>query len=266
MDERTWLLYVHTNKINNKKYVGITSMATKQRWANGSGYKGQVFYNAIQKYGWDNFDHEIIVEGLTESEAYYWERLYIKGLNSKSPNGYNITDGGDARSMDRSKFIGVNATNIKPLICLNTLEIFPYQKKALEKYNIFSSAMSQCLNGRALSAGKLPNGEKLLWAHYDSTYDIEHYMELREVIKLRIKNHASIGKEKPIEVRLKTSKPVICITTGDIFYSAKEASRSMNIGCGDVGRCCKGLKSHIKGTEWMYLDEYQKIKNEREVV
>lgn len=262
MSDKTWLLYVHTNKINNKKYVGITSMETKQRWSNGSGYKGQIFYNAIQKYGWDNFEHEIIVEGLTESEADYWERLYIKGLNSKSPNGYNITDGGDARSMDRSKFIGVNATHIKPLICLNTLEVFPYQKLALEKYNIFSSAMSQCLNGRALSAGKLPNGERLLWAHYDSTYDMDYYIELREEFKLRIKNNAN---------RFTSKKPtkVICLNTNEVFEtieSAKEKYNTRAISQSCRKGCASGKDKNGNRLYWMYYEDYiNKIKNEREV-
>ena len=263
MGERTWLLYVHTNKINNKKYVGITSMLPNERWCNGNGYKGQKFYNAIKKYGWDNFDHEIIVEGLTEVEADYWERLYIKGLNTKIPYGYNVTDGGDAKCLDRSGFVGVNATNIKPLICLNTLEIFPYQKLALEKYSIFSSAMSQCLNGRALSAGKLSNGEKLLWAHYDNAYDIEHYINLREEIKLRIKNHAN-------KFKAKIPTKVICLNTNEIFetiesakekYSTKAISQSCRKGC------ASGKDENGNRLYWMYYEDYiDKIKNEREVV
>lgn len=48
--------------INNKKYVGIT----RKRWANGKGYRDNIhFNNAILKYGWDNFDKQILYEGLT---------------------------------------------------------------------------------------------------------------------------------------------------------------------------------------------------------
>ena len=71
-----WTVYVHINKINGKKYVGITSRKLSYRWNSGKGYKGQPkFYNAICKYGWDNFDHEIISSNLTENEAKSFEIL-----------------------------------------------------------------------------------------------------------------------------------------------------------------------------------------------
>lgn len=53
MDDKKFFVYVHTNKINNKKYVGITSKERPElRWGkNGYGYANSVFYNAIVKYG-----------------------------------------------------------------------------------------------------------------------------------------------------------------------------------------------------------------------
>ena len=57
-----WKVYLHTNLINNKKYVGITSQSLASRWGhNGHNYKRQKkFYNAIQKYSWENFSHELL--------------------------------------------------------------------------------------------------------------------------------------------------------------------------------------------------------------
>ena len=65
----TWTVYIHTCNVNQKSYVGITSKPPNIRWKNGEGYKTQVFYRAIQKYGWDNFTHKIIATNLTEQEA-----------------------------------------------------------------------------------------------------------------------------------------------------------------------------------------------------
>jgi len=46
--ENEWQVYIHINKINNKKYVGITSEKDpNKRWKNGLGYKRQIFYKAI---------------------------------------------------------------------------------------------------------------------------------------------------------------------------------------------------------------------------
>lgn len=96
--ERHYCVYVHTNKINGKMYVGMTKRNVKERWgSDGSGYKSQVaFWRAIQKYGWDNFEHEVVASGLTESEARSFERKLINQLNTyvNGGNGYNLVPGG----------------------------------------------------------------------------------------------------------------------------------------------------------------------------
>lgn len=53
-----------------KKYIGQTIQDPKYRWGkDGNGYKGQAFYNAILKYGWKNFDHEILAVVDSKEEA-----------------------------------------------------------------------------------------------------------------------------------------------------------------------------------------------------
>lgn len=99
MEERKWCVYVHENKINGKKYVGITKQIPKYRWKKGGkGYSStdnSYFYNAIQKYGWDNFNHEIIASNLTKEEADNFERTLIKELElTNRDKGYNIQNGG----------------------------------------------------------------------------------------------------------------------------------------------------------------------------
>ena len=56
---------------NNKVYVGITQKKVLSRWGkDGTGYKTQqLFWRAIQKYGWDNISHEIVAENLSKEEA-----------------------------------------------------------------------------------------------------------------------------------------------------------------------------------------------------
>lgn len=57
---------------------------------------GVVLGKAIKKYGWNNFTYEIIVESDNKNELLELEKYYIKYYNSKVPNGYNMTDGGEA--------------------------------------------------------------------------------------------------------------------------------------------------------------------------
>ena len=56
-------VYCHINKINNKKYIGITSSSAERRWGiNGSGYKGSYFYeHGIEAFGWDGFIHLLLL-------------------------------------------------------------------------------------------------------------------------------------------------------------------------------------------------------------
>ena len=93
----SWNVYIHTNKFNGKKYVGITKHPPKKRWKNGLGYKNNNhFWRAIQKYGWDNFKHEIILQNETFEYACAVEKCLIKHYKTKNQKyGYNLTDGGE---------------------------------------------------------------------------------------------------------------------------------------------------------------------------
>lgn len=96
---KEYTVYIHISP-SNKYYVGITSKKPEHRWWNGKGYKSnKYFYNAIQKYGWDNFEHEIIAEHLTEQEAKNFEITLISKLKSTNRKyGYNITLGGESNN------------------------------------------------------------------------------------------------------------------------------------------------------------------------
>lgn len=89
-------VYCHINKINQKKYIGITGRIPEHRWGkNGNGYKNQMFGQAIQKYGWDNFEHKIIATHLTKKEAEQMEIDLISKMQTRNPKyGYNIAVGG----------------------------------------------------------------------------------------------------------------------------------------------------------------------------
>ena len=96
-DNENYCVYVHTSP-SNKAYIGITSKDIKERWGfNGSHCKkNQHFWNAIQKYGWDNFKHEILFENLTKEKACKIEILLIALFNTQNPDfGYNISPGGE---------------------------------------------------------------------------------------------------------------------------------------------------------------------------
>lgn len=85
---------------NGKRYVGITKISTSGRWKNGKGYQTcPLVDRAIQKYGWENVEHELICEVETKKEAEILERIYILQYNTNNKKyGYNILPGGDVAS------------------------------------------------------------------------------------------------------------------------------------------------------------------------
>lgn len=93
---RNYSVYKHTNTENGKVYIGITCQKPERRWQNGAGYTGTVFGNAIKKYGWDGFSHEVIASGLTEKEACAMEIALIAAYKSNIRGiGYNVSGGGN---------------------------------------------------------------------------------------------------------------------------------------------------------------------------
>lgn len=79
---------------NGKVYIGQTCQKPEHRWNNGNGYKTSPFiFNAINKYGWDNIEHEILFSNLDQLNADIIEEdlIYYYKQIGKS---YNLANGG----------------------------------------------------------------------------------------------------------------------------------------------------------------------------
>lgn len=87
-----YYVYIHTLP-NGKVYIGETRDVVR-RWNNGEGYSNNApFYNAIQRYGWQNIKHEIIGEFDDETDAKICEAVLTTVFDSEKENvGYNKTD------------------------------------------------------------------------------------------------------------------------------------------------------------------------------
>ena len=95
-----WTVYEHITP-SGKRYIGITSKKPEERWKNGNGYKDTLFGRAIEKYKWENIQHNIISTDLTEKEAKWLENYlicyYWTFVGFSDCNGYNCTLGGDGQ-------------------------------------------------------------------------------------------------------------------------------------------------------------------------
>jgi hypothetical protein len=192
---RHWLI---NDKGIEKSYIGQTVNSVNVRWQkNGRGYlvngKGEKidskFANAINKYGWNNFHHDIVevVECETKEELKdvlnFLEKAYIEVYESFT-NGYNSTTGGDSCNLSEETKNKITNAVRQDVVCLNTGEIFhgillAYQWATGNNDKNITKICRVC-KGKDKSAYKHPEtGEKLVWA-YKNDYDKMTKEEIKE--------------------------------------------------------------------------------------
>lgn len=136
-------IYKHTNKINGKCYIGQTSNQDYHaRWGkNGEGYKNQKkFYSDIEIYGWDNFEHEILVI-CPRRFADSYEKYFIKKYNSIE-NGYNILSGGSLEL-----HIVSEENKDKKVLCIENNKIYKSIKEVSKELNLFPAYVEKVCTG-----------------------------------------------------------------------------------------------------------------------
>lgn len=95
--DKTVKIYLLTNKINGKVYVGQTWLSFKKRIRReGQGYKNSFYlYAAIQKHGVSNFEYTVLAETIDQDEANKLENDFIIKYDSRNlEKGYNLKEGG----------------------------------------------------------------------------------------------------------------------------------------------------------------------------
>lgn len=170
---REYCVYKHTSP-SGKVYIGITQQRPQDRWQGGLGYRrNEYFFRAILKYGWDNFDHEVLHAGLTKTEACAAEVALIAAFRSnEKANGYNITGGGEMfthapeslqkmsarrkgkgtapKSEETRRRISENhagGTEPRPVVCLSTGKIYASINDAARDTGVGKSPISRCCRG-----------------------------------------------------------------------------------------------------------------------
>ena len=92
-------IYKISNTLNNKVYIGLTTNTAEIRFKkhismiNSNGCSA--LYSAFKKYGVENFKVEEVVKSNNKEALMELESFYIDKYNTLSPNGYNLTTGGE---------------------------------------------------------------------------------------------------------------------------------------------------------------------------
>lgn len=234
MKMELWTVYKHTSP-SNKVYIGITKQKPEYRWRGGKGYRtNKHFYNAICKYGWDNFKHEILYEGLTQEEAETIEKALVLELGSTDKmRGYNVAEGGHALTEESRRKISKTRLS-KGVKAWNSGKHWPEDVR------------------KKISTASKGNHRHTIWT--------EEQKDHMRRIKLG-ENNPNYGK--PMNEKLKAKlieinkKPVVQITeNGEIKYaSAKDAGDATGITNSNITRVCKGQRDTAGGFRWKYAEE-----------
>ena len=246
IENGNYTVYIHTNKENGKRYIGITRQSVQERWRDGKGYKHCVLFDrAIKKYGWDGFDHEIFASNLTEEEAQNMEKLLIKELKTQDPEfGYNISDGGSTTKISEEG-----------------------RKKLSEK---MLGEKNPCF-GKIYTAEERARISEQTRGERNPNYGRKHTEEARrKMSEANLGRHMSdetkqkiaksmmgkfVGRPRP-EGGGRPPKKVLCVETGEVFDSIADAARSKDIygRKGNISAVCKGKLNQCGGYHWKYVE------------
>ncbi len=218
-EDKNYKVYKHTNLLNKKVYIGITCQDVNRRWNNGKGYNNNPhFLFAIQKYGWNNFEHVVLFDKLTKEQAEEKESELIQYYNSTNPEyGYNIKNGGfHPGSMPDSIKEKIGKSNLGKKRTNEAKE--KMRKKALQMTDEHKRKMSEARIGvKPWNTGVV------------------------------------FSEEEKDKIKGNTYIPVRCIELQKIFKSISYASRELDIPAGNITKVCRGERHTAGGYHWEYV-------------
>lgn len=241
----TWCLYKHTSP-SGKVYIGIAK-DVKHRWrSKGNGYKGSTrIWYAIQKYGWENFKHEILADGLSREEASEMEKAEIAKHHATNPlYGYNLTDGGfdgvlseESRKKLSASLAGhsvsyevraaLRDSHSIEVICLDNMVIYKNAKEAGKALGVCGTSVGKVCNGIASNAGGY------------------HFAKLTDYKNGTIPKFVS----SPI------GRPVMCVETGKVYESQCEAAKEYKVSSQAISHACTGKVETCAKLHWKFVRE-----------
>ena len=220
-----YIVYMHTSP-SNKRYIGITSQKPERRWRkNGEGYKEHLyFWKSIQKYGWDNFQHDILFTDLTKNEAERKEIELISYYNSNNVNfGYNMSTGGESGSKG-----------------------YKYTDEQRKHMSEIHKGEKNGMYGKRHTEETIVK-DRIAHLRENLSEDTIHKMSIAKIGKKR--------SDESIQKQIETiSNKVICIETSMVYNGTKEAGRLNNIDPSCISKVCRGERKTAGGFHWCYGD------------
>jgi hypothetical protein len=244
-----WTLYQATNLINGKRYIGVTGRGLDYRRKRHlyRALRGDKacprLYDAIRKYGVNNFEWTTLAEEKSKKAAYDQENTLVAGLQPE----YNSAPGGQ---------VGPEVPwNRKPVICLNDGMVHESASQAARFYDLDHSEVSKACKGLGVHA------KWQYFRYYERPLSmqecaalIEHDRDAR-TIKMRRggSRKANVTKGRYPE---REGRQVICLDDGKVFQSASAAARHYDTHKSSMIEMCLGKKRWpLVGRYFAYITE-----------
>ena len=219
-------IYVITNVINNKKYIGKTTLNIEKRFKQHCNEykkercKNRPLYSAMLKYGVENFTIDLLHTCKVEDLSKY-EQYYINQLSTYGNNGYNATKGGDGSILYNYDEIlklyitGLTMRDIayKLSCCVDTVSKVINNSKIKKHKNK--------LTGFCLQPIKVYQCDK------DTNEVLQQFMSINDAVKW--------------------------LYDSNILINNKPSNRSGI--CGSISNCCKGKSKTAYGYKWKYVEK-----------
>lgn len=285
MQENIHCVYMHINKFNGKKYIGQTCKKNpNQRWRDGKGYCASTFfYRAIQKYGWENFEHIILFDGLSIDEANKKEIEMIdfyKTTNEKF--GYNLRSGGsrgkqseltkqkisESRIGEKHHFYGKHLSEEHKEKLRMSSTGYKHTDEAKQK-------ISEALKGKYVGINNHNYGKKRPADVIEKIRRKNTGKKLSDETKQKIGNSHK-GKKPPDwqldiahsawtgchhseETKIKMGKPVLQFDKQGNFIKRFEyitkAKEKLGINPSHISQCCAGNRKSAGGYIWKFAEK-----------
>ena len=250
---KRYIVYKHTSP-SGKSYIGITCQPPSERWRHGEGYADNpYFYEAIKKYGWDAFTHEILLDSLTQEAAEEAEiRLIREYRSAEREHGYNIAPGGSMTSpaAETRQKMSEAQTRIwqdeqKRTALSAAMRGLKRSEEARANISVAQKKRFERQAERDRISERQKGGHRTEEAKAKTSASLREYYSNPENREAHRKIHAECTRKSH-------AKKVRCVDTGEVFEAVKDAGQKYGIDPRNICAVCGGKRKRAGDRRWEY--------------
>jgi len=258
------IIYRITNKKNGKLYIGQTVQRLEERWKQHTNSAGcRALSNAIRKYGTECFVVEKVDEAESMSELNKKESEWISKLNTVTPFGYNLNNGGENRLWSEESKKKMSLSHKGKKLSLEhkqsiSRSVRDAVKQNPEKFQKGPKAMlawyqNELKNGRHPKKGKKLSSQSRL------------NLSLSKMGKKNPMFGKKLGEEKKKELSQRMigvfNKKILCHQNGKIYESVTHASKDLGFARSSVSNVLTGFRKNLRGYTFEYFKGDSNVKS-----